>query len=312
MTSMSQRTSARRRVGPALLLLALLLHPTVAPAPAQAARKSKVPVLAGTTKVAGSSTGVMRVTLPRPVTIATREGANPDITLEGAGRLTGVVLTQSNVGEYERSSLTAVRFGYCGEPGCSSGSPSELQVYGRGAAPQEPVTLEAGTYLLYVIADGSPVTATLRLRGLPGKTTLVPNGETHSGFVSPTAANSTALPGEDSFWYGEEVDFRGEAGMVVAILRFDVDNWVDIHYGDCAYQGSQTRTPASFSPACPGGISVYYNEMSATPSSHAFDVPILSEIGGGGTYGYGLYYTGVADVSDAYSMFFHLSLDADF
>ncbi len=319
---MRENQSPARTAGPArgrrgrLVLLSLTVAASVlAPAAATGAttRSSAPPSVAGTTTIVGDSTAAMRVDLPRRASLNRKSGPNPDIRISGDGRLIGVVLTKDNVTDYNRETFQAVRFGYCAERGCSPAKTSDQLVSTRPGDgepdPEGTIVLEPGSYLLYLIADGAPVTVELRFHGLEGSTVMRLAGKAHSGLVMPTAANSTTTPGDDTFWYGEEVDIKGAAGIIIAVLRMDVENWVDIHYGDCAYEGTRPANPVAYSPVCPGGISVYYNEMTPVPSSHSFEVPIMSEILAGGRFGYGIYHSGAVDVTDRHTMFFHLSLD---
>lgn len=297
-----------KRGRPALVALAVLL--TAAPAaPLPAGAAARVPALAGVTVVKGSSPAGMRVRIPRPVTIDRKNG----VGIVGDGRLVALVITRENVSQSSRESFEAIRFGYCDGAGCSPEKTSKQYLYSRGGSGGDThgkITLTPGEYLLYLVADGAPAKVTVRLQGLAGTKVLRPRTPARSGFAVPTADNSTTSPGDDAFWWGEEIDIEGDAGYVLAILRMDVDNWVDLHYGDCAYlTNAPPPRPLAYSPPCPGGIAIFTNESSDVPASHSFEVPMFVEVNGPGHLGYGLFYTGAADVSNRFTLFFHMDLD---
>lgn len=304
------RTPVRRRVRVRPVLVALAVLASSLPAwGGSAAAAPRGVALAGRTIVEGDETGGMRVHIPRPVKIDLDSG----VRIRGDGRLAGVVLTRPDVTTYERDSFEAIRFGYCETPGCKPQKTSHQYLYGRGGSNVEvegAIELPAGTYLLYLLADDAPVRVTLRLRGLKGSKVLRPRRPVDSGFAVPNADNSTSSPGDDSFWWGDEFDLTGDAGYVFAVLSMDVENWLDVHYGDCAYvMGPPPPRPLAYSPPCPGGIGAFANESTRLPASNSFEVPMFAEIGAPGQYGYGLYYTGAADVTNRFSLFFHMSLD---
>jgi hypothetical protein len=276
-------------------------------APARTLAPARAPALAGRTKVVASSTTGMRVTLPRDATIDSRSGSNPDVSVSGAGRMVGVILTEDNVSEYGRGSLAAIRYGFCDQPGCRAEQTSMQYLYIRGGG-HDDAKLEAGSYLLYVVADGAPVTVSLRLHGLSGSTVLRPKGKVHSELVVPDADNATGSPGDRAFWFGEEFDIKGQSAYLFGILRMELANWINVHWGDCAYSSTPPPRPLAYSPACPGGFNVFQNE-GAVLGQMDFVRPIMSEIGGGGHFGYGIYYDAAAEVSNAYAAFLHLSLD---
>ena len=310
LTNPSLRASSLLRLLPALAIALPLLATGVTPS-AQAAAAG-TPVLKAKTTVVGASTAGMRVTLTKRATLDGRSGPNSDIKIRGEGRLAGLILTEATV-EPSRESMEVVRFGYCDKAGCEAAATSGQYVYSRsgsgGSDPENTIVLEPGTYLLYLLADDAPVTVELRLHGLAGSTVLKPRGEVHSGFVMPTAQNRTGSPGDGTFWYGEEVDVRGEAAYVIAILRMDVENWLEIFWGDCAYFEAPPPRPTAYSPACPGGVNVFQLE-GGTLTKSDFARPIMSEISETDRFGYGLYYAAAAQVSDVHTAFFHLSLDS--
>jgi hypothetical protein len=136
----------------------------------QAERSAAEPVeLCGTTTISGTEAGAVTVTLRRPVNL------NPDIgvggvQIVGTGPFVGVALIQDPPTPESLGFVAAkTPVEFSGETFRPLGS--DLQGCG-------PCLLPAGRYRLYLLANGSQVTASLKLQGAPGTTTLVPERST--------------------------------------------------------------------------------------------------------------------------------------
>ena len=175
------------------VLTAALLAAGLLAAPADAA----LPTLAGTTVISGSTTGAMRVRLPRDVTLsldATPQdpGQGKDARFSGRGRLIGVRL----VSRLDHDETWLTRSAVCMERGCATRPHffSGITRLSSGMFDVGPARLSAGTYTLYWIADGAPASVTLSFRGLKGKTTLRPPPLARAQQWSPRELNDTVEP----------------------------------------------------------------------------------------------------------------------
>ncbi|MBI4729532.1 MAG: hypothetical protein HY775_08545 [Acidobacteria bacterium] len=120
----------------------------------------------------------MRVRIPAPSTVSNEPEGNLDISIEGSGRFKGLVLVQ-DVPPDDQTILVAVRVpedALCGATYCPATPLVATEAWGPGAelVVGEQLPLPAGTYRLYVMAEGGPVSITLRLHGLTGSTSLRP------------------------------------------------------------------------------------------------------------------------------------------
>lgn len=162
----------RRRAQVVLGLVAALL-------PLTPRADAAVPALAGTTVVTGSVTGRLTVDLRAPATVdlgLPPVTDAPGASVSGDGRLTGAVLVRRGAGRGV-TWLWASRAGLCSRPGCRPVHGGAFHAWGLTRDRRLSATfaeLLAGRYDLYLLADGRPVTVTLRLRGVGGRATLRP------------------------------------------------------------------------------------------------------------------------------------------
>lgn len=239
----------RRRIA---LYAVLATKAALLAGPVTAGTRTTVPVLTGTTVVAGSRSAWTRVVLPKAVFFNPSE----DVTLTGTGRLYGMVLKKE--GAWNAPVGWRVHIGYCVGGGCAStyrDVRSEVFVPGGNTVTG---TLPAGTYRLYVVADGAPVRATMKLRGLSGGTrTLQPGAPARAAVVE--ARPTIAEPGSGPLVYaaGSTRSVPAGGGMNVTVV------WKDhpakpapSATGVCQYVGVEPpasgTTPAYHWP-CQGG-----------------------------------------------------------
>jgi hypothetical protein len=116
---------------------------------------------------------------------------------------------------------------------------------GEEEEPPKTVTMPAGLYRLYAIADGKPVRATLTLPGLSGTTTVEPH--------VPVAQTLFTLPRIDGTGPSNVSTFGGEGTLHsdgLRALRLDVDerNSTRIDIEVCEFGPGDTAT--SFGPGC--------------------------------------------------------------
>ena len=228
-----------------LALAAVLLAPVSATAAPRPPARPRPPALAGTVRITTSKSVAMVVRLPKPVYFENAFVALPGTTVTGDGRIVGVALLDP---ERDRA-YEAIRFGFCGTPGCAPYGPRLFFAVNSGN-PASRSTLPAGEYRLLVITDGRPITATLTFPGLPGKVTLKPTKPLQVAHVVPefkrlpTAVGTTytgAAP------YGVD----GERALLLHQFAAITDISASHEMAFCMYTGATVEYEPA--PYCPGG-----------------------------------------------------------
>ena len=281
-------------------------------APASGRAKADPPTLAGTTRITGGSTAAMWVDIPSEVQLRSRYGPNPDIRIKGRGRMVGFVLTQTPVNELDREFLFGGRADFCAEAGCSSND--TFQFMGASSAsgddPANRVVLPKGRYILYLIADGSPVSVTLRLQGLRGSAKLTPTSPVASSVSVPTPETEMVAPEKKAYWFGDSASIEGEAGLLIGGLSVDTTDWIQGAYGSCVQREFHEPAKVAYSLACPGGSEAWNVEGYATnPIDRKLHHTSVWNVEPGGDWGIGLNYVAAADVKQARAIVFHMSYD---
>ena len=153
--------------------LATVLAVGVMPSAGASSRPPAV-TLGGSVTLSGSGSYVREVVLPRPVTFQEQTWHETWRITAPRGRFAGYAL-RPKASEVEGVAFALTR-GYCLTRACAR--PPWVSSYGNGclcnlAGPTPGVvTLPAGRYRLYLIADGAPVTVTLKFPGLTGKVSI--------------------------------------------------------------------------------------------------------------------------------------------
>lgn len=138
--------------------------------------------LCGTTVIRGDQPARMRVNLAADVMLNARffEGTN-NFTIEGEGDYVGFALSEVVTGRTGKTTLAYRGPGHWfGEPSASTDhklfefDPADDATEPLDSRSTPQVAVPAGTYDLYLIAEGKPVTVTLTLAGLDGETELLP------------------------------------------------------------------------------------------------------------------------------------------
>lgn len=249
---MEQRRTGGRLLGGAPRLAAWASVFGLVPLPAVA--ESAVPIIAGRTTASGSMTSVMRVDVPASATVTWLPSDNPDVIVEGEGRFVGVVLT-SDAPTLDGPTLVAGRIpmdAVCWPGrGCPVGPVVSVQARQMIDWNAGIIRVPAGRYLLYLIADGSPVSVTLQLRGLSGSIDLAPSDPAPIRMVSwspeaPITASQSVLWDE-----GEGFDLGADTrGIMFSLYWLRGPREVHGLYGHCWHRG---RSPDP-GPACLPGI----------------------------------------------------------
>lgn len=173
---------------------------------------------------------------------------NRDLSVEGAGRFAGIILTKGPR-PFEGPTLVGAVIRTCGRPACASGRPVML-TNPMNMNPGSRIRLPAGDYRLYVVTDGAPVDVRLTLHGLSG-----------SRSISPTAAADVSvgnLPvhvgGGDAnpvYVSGGDATVDRPAWVMDGLwLGGRPSGFTDL--GTCLYDGPPPKVPeaVAYSPAC--------------------------------------------------------------
>jgi len=172
--------------------------------------------LAGTTVLAGSTSGMSRVHLSQPVEISSFPFRNDFDKISSQGRIAGFVLKQDLAkGGVE---VLGLSLALCDKPPCKERRLSFTQVWDpseRGFP--EKVTLPAGDYFLYLIADG-PTHVELSFPGLSGRGAMEPES---AGDVDITTPETTFEPVSGRNIYAAEAKQILD-GIGWAVLAYEV------------------------------------------------------------------------------------------
>jgi hypothetical protein len=218
-------------------------------APASAAER-----LGAVNVVSGSSTAYVDVELPRDVTIQLDKDQKDQgaIVIErGGGSFGGVALVQLGRGDYPGIVMSG-RFDpslTCDGTDCrddlltSAGQSTGFQAVFDPTV----IDLAAGRYRLFVISDGTPVQATIRLP-LDGQKAFTPTNPVHPHTVA-------GLSAVDPFPMDNFDVFAGRAqlaspGVILMTARVNtVENTGEINIEVCNYEGEEP-SGTDFQPGC--------------------------------------------------------------
>lgn len=288
-----------------LAVAAVLLH-VVTYAPAARAQAA-VPSLAGVTRIVGSTTSATWVNIPTEARLQWKQGANPDVTIDGGGRMAGIVLSQGDPGDLNRPFVMAARSSFCASAGCTSGDSHQFVI---GEMPTtndfEWAVLKPGRYLLYLVTDGAPVSVTLKLHGLSGKSKLVPATPVDAQVNAPREETQVMGPGKKAYWFGDSGTIDAEGGLVAGIMSIKADNWMQGSYGSCLQREVRSPEIVAFSPACPAGSGPRTTEGSPLPASREIYESSIWNVTPGGDWGLGMNYVAAADVKSAAAVTLYL------
>lgn len=308
MTAATSRTarSLLRTIGLLTALLVTLPLVAAGPAPAEAATSPK---LKGTNLISGSRAGMVTVTLPRDVRISLT-GMGDLVDIEGAGRAAGFVLIGTEPVDGSHPFLSATRVGFCGEVGCSPGK-AERAKFGfyEGDYDAETLRLPAGTYHLYVVADGRRVDVRLELPGLPGTARFRPTGAADFEVTEPTVAvHEQAL--STVYSNGDAFEMSGNQSFSLNALRIRATAWGGGQIAHCIYDETPPPSPAAFGPGCPAGMNVPVTDavVTAVPLTRIYATGAARY--GAGVLGHGSWYGAAAAVEEADAVGFNLDFDA--
>lgn len=250
--------------------------------------------LCGRTTLEGDQTGVFAVHVPEEVQISEDFSPEGSIQIEGAGDFVGFALVEDTPG-YDGFNLIAGRL-----PG-SAGS----IFLGGGGGICSPCTLEPGPYLIYLLADSSPATVTLRFPSLEGNVEVTD--------LHPVVSESRVLtpridpsPAQQVRTWGDSADL-GSTGLLLTVVWSRSSPHAVGHQRICVHQG----TPLAYPPECdPRDFIQEGNFVSPTTGSF-FQRTYGTTVRVAGTYGLQGSIAVAGNVTEANSLGVWLSFEAD-
>lgn len=291
-----------------VLVLAGALLPSVEPAASVETRRRVV--LGAENTFTASTTSGIRVRVP--ASAAYVGGADSDdIRIEGGGRMAGWLLVQEGVPILERVVVMTSHSRFCGVPGCTDGEPlfwhTTHNVHKDRATKVQ--TLTEGDYILYVIADETPVTVTLRLAGLTGTRRITLTRPADAGIRIPRV-HATLEPTKSVYSFGEEVDYSGPSGIAIELMRFRTGRSFANRRETCSYvDGPKVPSPLAYAPGCPAAdFQLAVSELSQQDDK-VIDDGYFLQATGGHRWGFGMNYVVAGDVREAQSLFFYVDVD---
>ena len=240
----------RGRAGLAGLLVAMAVGGM---APAALAQGDATATAAGSVTVSGSEAGRVRLVVPADATLDVIDG----VTLQGDSGWAGYLLTRPG---FQPDDFFAYAIS---TPGPEQGAPLRVQQGSLAAEDREEGSttnctdcpVPAGTYDLYLLTDGDPVSVTLTLGGLDGAATvtdLTPNAVQITGAQTENGITLTALP---FAFYGQTAQAPSLTSSVpvallgVQTLVLHTSGTAIAHARYCLLQGVQSQADAA--AACP-------------------------------------------------------------
>lgn len=221
--------------------------------PCAGAEKSVEPVqLCGTNTIRGSVPASVVVEVPEDATIGTPFGSSPDFDVEGEGRFAGFVLAP-----LDASAPTIIGGRFPAENGVEFVLPgTPYSALGGGNwdflkwYPDDTGVL-AGRYRLYLLADGSPVTVTLRLGELDGAVEITPAlpAEYHFELPEPRLLGGAGVT-KNIYGAGRSGSITG-TGLLFHALWLDIEANAAGQYEFCyRAPGGDDMDPIELGPAC--------------------------------------------------------------
>lgn len=249
-----------RLLRPLLAATALLAAAGAVPAQARVPRPLE---LTATTVVSTARSGWVDVVLPEDVRVSPAAEHNPDVAVQGKGRFVGFWLQRLGSGGLG-DSLGSTRlpaflgggtqtFGsYVPAPTCEP-VPAAFPVTDDCTGQQQPtaILLHEGRYRLTVLADGSPLSVTLRLHGLDaGTTSVTPPHRLASAQATLVQRESVQ---DKLVTFGATVPALPASYAWVFAVAKGVGTGALDGVSACSRADQGSPPPFAFSPGCPGG-----------------------------------------------------------
>lgn len=217
--------------------------------------------LAETVTLAGEQPGVLPVRLPGPATVSLAASSQAEvgfeeITIDGDGGLQGFWLVDDPV--QRTAELLVVRHAHLDGDWRDSGreigfSRVETEEGVHACGRDCDVELPAGDYRLYLIADDTPTSITVRFHGLGGEVTLTPEQQLDAPQMW---LESPGLTGVAEVWRDRDSASFESDGAIFSV-QWDIRPATDtIHqataHGACRWVGQPPTVDAN-GPGCPDG-----------------------------------------------------------
>lgn len=233
-----------------------------AAAPADASSTAPL-TLGGTVTVSGRSGFVRDVVVPKAATFVDTDA----VLRSGGGRYSGFILRKN--GEGNTHTIAVIRPGNCLTRGCARPAWVGTWVtkfhagYSRPpGSPPDQAPVPPGRYRLYLLTDGKPVTATFKLRGLTGRTSIT-SGRPYAPTIDVTKPSQYA-PAETGQLYSSGATHKTDASSTFRYymawkLLYGPPKSVN-QTGICGYNGDPPASgtvQAPFQYPCGGAASVF-------------------------------------------------------
>ncbi|MBA2726232.1 MAG: hypothetical protein H0U53_09600 [Actinobacteria bacterium] len=285
------------KVGLVLILAMLPLNIVAGDAPAA----TPLPAIAGETIITGTSSGYIDVRVPKPVSLDTSFDESNSLEVQGRrGALSGFAMIALN----EEGDLAEIS----GCPGPTNGlmggqlwQGAEVVDFVMGLnrwnldavqCYEERTTLQAGSYRLYLLANGSPTTVTIRFRGLTGKRVLRPTTTTRFVQERPRpVVDGTNLYSNGALYDSDRHRLSFHALMLIT------DPHLAGEFNFCYYDDPPQREIA-FAPGCPlalarEGVNDRFYNLGKDRKLLLSNGPV-----GPGSFGQGVWFTTQSVVED--------------
>lgn len=238
------------RAAAAILSVGLLLLG----APSATSRAAE-PDAASVTTIEAAASSAIDFRLSRATSFDVSAGPDSSLTVEGRGRAVAAILRRVGASKAV-DGFTVARFNGCGAPGCAAPADEPSHVYARSADGQKRdaggrALLEPGRYRLWLLSDGAPVKATLRL---PGQLRAETSWQTTEFVASGLSAGSetAAVPLSPSYWSGgTSLNLPTEDAVLLGFLQQDSPLGTVVGAaGACHFSGPPPLL-GHYAPGCP-------------------------------------------------------------
>lgn len=276
--------------------------------------------LCGTTTLIGSQPGVTNVYLPEDAEIFLEEpelainlfGPNKDVNIEGDGAYVGFLL----VSEGYLSGADGIKI-FGGSLPDEFMSWDQWSFYERmdgvvGLVPGPTYTISAGNYRLYLLADETPLTVTLKLSRAKGNVEVNPTRAVSfdARWLTPRVSVQTV---KNVYSAGDTV-VLGQNNTAARAIWFNVVANTDTEYGSCGYPGEPTLPEIGYLPGCSGNVlQGSLHGFTSTPDTEMTSWGRLITNSGlaapPGKFSQGWWYESPSLVDSVYMVAYWLSLD---
>ncbi|MGH2712167.1 MAG: hypothetical protein ACRDH9_13330 [Actinomycetota bacterium] len=183
-------------------------------------------------------------------------GANPDVQIEGQGLFPGFALVRdASIGD-----SPALVAGRAPVDALCSGEDCLPTEYVISTFPEDSQTesylIPKGSYSLFLLAFGSPVSVAFTLHGLEGSRNLALTEAAHAS--SYRMSPEVVIPTEPLYWDGTFREMDGP-GLIFTWSAIVSRYLVNDEMAHCYYD-EEPDPPIAYVPTCPGGSSVAFSE----------------------------------------------------